>query len=130
LKSADAVYALRGSNAYPGGSANDVLVTASGGTATWNGLFTDIQVLRCCGFVEVIYEKPGTYINHVWGKLDSGVWKYAISLYAALHNNQDYTWGYSNNFTPGTQSGHTTPTGNTHTTFQHRQYVVEPAILE
>ncbi len=129
LKGAKALYDLRASIDYPPGVADDVLVTTSGGVDTWNGAFSDIEELRCDGFVEVIYEKPGTYIGHVWGKLVSGVWGYAISIYATQHNDQDYTWGYSNNFNPGTQSGYTTPTGNTQTQFQWKQWVVEPAIL-
>jgi hypothetical protein len=131
LKGAKAIWDLRAQIHYPTPwwSPDDVLVTASGGVDTWNGNYLDILDLRCDALIEVIYEKPGTYISSVWGKLVSGVWRFAISLYATEHNDQDWSPGYSDNFNPATQSGHTTPTGNTQTKFQHRQWIVEPAIL-
>ncbi len=123
---------FRAAISYPSGRIpRNVLVTTSGGTATWNGDFSDIRQLRCDGLIEVIYEKPGAYIGDVWGKRIDNVWRYAISTYAYVHNEQRFGRGvYSRYFNPATQSGRTTPAGDTQTRFQHRQYVVEPAMLE
>lgn len=128
LKAAKELYDLRAAISYPSGFATNVIVTQSGGTNTWNGAFSDIIELRCDGFIEAIFEKPGSYLGNVWGKLDGGVWKYSLSLFAGLHNDQDYGFGFASNFTPATQSGHSTPTGNTATTFVHKSYVAEPGL--
>ena len=127
LHEAEALYALHGAIRYP--QIINVIITTSGGTDTWNGSFDDITHLRCDGLIEVLYEKPGAYIGHVWGKLYDGVYRFNISTYAFLHNQQNVIF-WTRHLNPGTQSGRTTPTGGATTRFQHRSHIVEPSILE
>ena len=140
----DRLYSIRGAKElwnlsadikYPVGAQGipipvNVLITASGGIDTWNGSFLDILDLRCDALIEVIFEKPDdAFINSIWGKLDNNVWKYAINLFADIHNDQVFDY-FEEYFNPATQSGHIIyPAGGNKTNFQHKQNVVEPLIL-
>ena len=130
LHEAIELYEYRGQIEYAGTGMSRVLVTTSGQENTWNGRYDDIVELRCDALIEVLYEKPGAYIGNVWGKRHDNVWRYAISTHAFLHNSQKLgPSSHSSAFNPATQSGNTTPTGETATQFERKTFIVEPGIL-